>query len=111
MTDGTVMDGDEHSHHTGAGQSHDMKMQEIDDMRHKVRITMPMVIISFVYMAWDIAAMQSRFGIGMADWVAEFFHHLFPIMAAYVLFAVGKQYLKGIWNFVRYGEATMDTLI
>ena len=47
----------------------------------------------------------------MSDWVREFFHHLFPIMAAYVLFAVGKQYLKGIWNFVRYREATMDTLI
>jgi len=47
----------------------------------------------------------------MADRTRDFFPHLFLVMATYVLFAVGKQYLKGIWNFVRYGEATMDTLI
>jgi cation transport ATPase len=111
MSDGTTMSSDEHVEHSGIGQSKESKMQEIDDMKHKVRVTIPMVIISFLYMAWDIAAAQSRFGIGMADWISDFFHHLFPIMAAYVLFAVGKQYLKGIWNFVRYGEATMDTLI
>ncbi len=47
----------------------------------------------------------------MLDRIREFFHHLFPVMAAYVLFAIGTQYLKGIRTFVRYGEATMDTLI
>lgn len=47
----------------------------------------------------------------MPAWVSEFFHHLFPVMATYVLFAVGAQYLKGIRTFVRYKVASMDTLI
>jgi Cu+-exporting ATPase len=111
MPDGTTMSSDEHAAHTGVGQSEEAKLEEINDMKYKVRITIPMVVISFVYMAWDIAAAQWWGSIIMVEWVREFFHHLFPVMATYVLFAVGKQYLKGIWNFVRYGEATMDTLI
>lgn len=111
MPDGTTMSANEHAQHTGIGQSEETKMKEIKDMKEKVLVTIPMVVISFAYMAWDIAVAQWWWSIVMSDWVRDFFHHLFPIMAAYVLFAVGKQYLKGIWNFVRYREATMDTLI
>src|SRR3989344_3492174 len=41
----------------------------------------------------------------------EFFHHLLPLMATYVLFVVGKPYLLGFYRFLRYGKANMDTLI
>lgn len=47
----------------------------------------------------------------MVEWIREFFHHLFPVMATYVLFVIGKQYLVAIWRFIRYGHANMDTLI
>ncbi|MBI3305559.1 cadmium-translocating P-type ATPase [Candidatus Nomurabacteria bacterium] len=43
--------------------------------------------------------------------VEEFFHHLLPLMATYVLFIVGKPYLLGFYRFLRYGKANMDTLI
>src|SRR3989344_6971904 len=32
-------------------------------------------------------------------------------MATYVLFVVGKPYLLGVYRFLRYGKANMDTLI
>ena len=41
----------------------------------------------------------------------EFFHHILPLMATYVLFVVGKPYLLGFYRFLRYGKANMDTLI
>lgn len=111
MPDGSTMSADEHAQHTGIGQTQESKTKEIRDMRSKVLVAMPMVVISFIYMWRDIAAANWRWGIVMLDRIREFFHHLFPVMAAYVLFAIGTQYLKGIRTFVRYGEATMDTLI
>src|SRR3989344_2677363 len=43
--------------------------------------------------------------------VGEFFHHLLPIMATYVLFVVGKPYLLGFYRFLKTRQANMDTLI
>ena len=42
---------------------------------------------------------------------SEFLHHLMPLFATYMLFAVGTPYLMGLYRFVRYGAASMDTLI
>ncbi len=41
----------------------------------------------------------------------DFLHHLLPIFATYTLFVVGKPYLLGLYRFIRYGRANMDTLI
>jgi len=47
----------------------------------------------------------------MSFTVEEFFHHLMPLFATYILFVVGKPYLLGFYRFLRYGKANMDTLI
>jgi Cu2+-exporting ATPase/Cu+-exporting ATPase len=47
----------------------------------------------------------------MSYTLKEFFHHLLPIFATYILFVVGKPYLLGFYRFLRYGKANMDTLI
>jgi Cu2+-exporting ATPase/Cu+-exporting ATPase len=47
----------------------------------------------------------------MSYTIKEFFHHLLPLMATYILFVVGKPYLLGFYRFLRYGKANMDTLI
>src|SRR3989339_713172 len=47
----------------------------------------------------------------MSDTLYEFLHHLLPLMATYMLFVVGKPYLLGLYRFLRYGKANMDTLI
>lgn len=47
----------------------------------------------------------------MELWVYEGFHHLFPVMATYTLFAIGRQYIVALWRFLKTGNANMETLI
>jgi cation transport ATPase len=61
-------------------------------------------------MTWDILA-QYKTVPEMSYVSSEFFHHLLPILATYTLFIVGKPYLLGLYRFLRYGKANMDTLI
>jgi Cu+-exporting ATPase len=41
----------------------------------------------------------------------EFFHHLMPLLATYMLFVVGRSYLTGIWRFIKTKRADMDALV
>src|SRR3989338_2776284 len=79
-------------------------------MRIKVISAIPLAVISVFVMAWDILAKYEVVEM-MNNNVAEFFHHLLPIMATYVLFVVGKPYLLGFYRFLRTRQANMDTLI
>lgn len=100
----------EHAEHLGLKQSKKDKLAEVADMRTKVLTSMPLAIFSIIVMGWDILA---QFGAvsAMPTVVYEFFHHLLPIFATYVLLVVGKPYLLGFYRFLRYGKANMDTLI
>lgn len=104
------MSADEHAAHLGINQTKKEKLAEIADMRFKVFSVLPLAAFSIFVMAWDILA---QFGvIAAAPYVwKEFFHHLLPIFATYTLFVVGKPYLLGMYRFLRYGKANMDTLI
>lgn len=100
----------EHAAHLGLNQTKKEKLAEIADLRFKVITVMPLAIFSIFVMGSDILA---QFGLIAATpyvW-REFFHHLLPIFATYTLFVVGKPYLLGMYRFLRYGKANMDTLI
>src|SRR3989338_6794837 len=106
----TTLSTGEHAGHLGINQSKAEKLAEIADMRAKFFSAIPLAIFSVFVMSWEISA---QFGILPAVpylW-KEFFHHLLPLMATYVLFVVGKPYLLGFYRFLRYGKANMDTLI
>jgi P-type Cu+ transporter len=104
----------------GAGNttahSHDMsgtkaeKLKELSDMKSKVISIIPLALLSIIIMAWDML-IEYKVLSEMNPVVEEFFHHLFPIMATYSLFVVGKPYLLGLYRFLRRGKANMDTLI
>ncbi len=104
------MTSDEHSAHTWLGVSKIEKLKEIDDMKSKVYSALPLAIFCIFVMWWDILT-----GFGYVAKIPyiwyEFFHHLLPIFATYVLFVVGKPYLLGVYRFLKYGKANMDTLI
>ena len=104
------MSPEEHRAHTGLCQSKKEKLKEISDMRTKVWIAIPMAILSAVMMIWQILA-QYGYMQEISLTVSEFFHHLMPLMATYVLFVIGQPYLLGVYRFFRYGKANMDTLI
>ncbi len=104
------MSADEHAAHLGTGQSKKEKLAEVADMRTKVFSAIPLAIFAAFVMGWDILA-QYGLVAEMSYVVEEFFHHLLPLMATYILFVVGKPYLLGFYRFLRYGKANMDTLI
>lgn len=101
---------EDHSMHTGAGQSKHEKLMELDEMRKKVVSVLFLAAFAALIMGWDILA---EFGIipAMSYTVEEFLHHLLPLFATYTLFVVGQPYLAGVYRFLRYGKANMDTLI
>ncbi len=100
----------EHAGHLGLTQSKSEKLTELKDMKVKVLTAIPLAVISLFIMAWDIGAQLNMLGAMPLVW-EEFFHHLLPIMATYILFVVGKPYLLGFYRFLKTGEANMDTLI
>jgi Cu+-exporting ATPase len=104
------MSPDEHAAHLGLNQSKKEKLAEIKEQGNKVWSAIPLAIISIFIMGWDILAQFKLVG-EMSYNLSEFFHHLLPIMATYILFVVGKPYLLGMYRFFRYGKANMDTLI
>lgn len=104
------MSPDEHAEHLGVHQSKKEKLAEIEDMRKKIIIAVPLAIVSIFVMGWDILG-QLKYISPPTEVLREFFHHLVPLMATYMLLVVGKPYLLGFYRFLRYGKANMDTLI
>lgn len=104
------MTADEHATHTGLSQSKAEKLAEIKDMQWKILSVLPLAAFSIFVMGWEMAAQFGWLGSIPEVWY-EFFHHLLPIFATYTMVVVGKPYLQGLYRFVRYGKANMDTLI
>ncbi len=104
------MGADEHAAHTGLSQSKTEKLAEIKDMQWKILSVLPLAAFSIFVMGWEMGAQFSWLSPIPEIWY-EFFHHLLPIFATYTMVVVGKPYLLGLYRFVRYGKANMDTLI
>lgn len=104
------MSASDHAAHLGVSQSKQDKLEELASMKTKVLVAIPLTIISLFVMGWDSLA---QFGIieKMPYVTSEFFHHLLPVLATYALFVIGKPYLQGLFRFLRFGNANMDTLI
>ncbi len=104
------MSHDEHAAHLGLAGTKKEKLAEVADLRSKVLSAIPMAIFAAFVMGWDILA-EYNVVPAMSYTLKEFFHHVLPILATYILFVVGKPYLLGFYRFLRYGKANMDTLI
>lgn len=88
----------------------DTKGQELATLKKQIVAVMPLAVISILIMTWETLA-SFRFLPEMLPVVAGFFHHLLPIMATVVFVMIGGPYLLGLYRFLRYGKANMDTLI
>ncbi len=109
-TEGMGMSPNEHAEHLGLDQSKKEKLVELSSQKLLLIRAFPLALISIFIMAWDILSQYSVIA-PMSYTIKEFFHHLLPVMATYTLFVVGKPYLLGLYRFLRYGKANMDTLI
>ena len=79
-------------------------------MALEMRFVIPMVIFSFIMMFWDVLSSNNIIP-EMPETIYEGFHHLMPIFAAFVLFGIGRRYIKATWIFLRTGIANMDVLV
>lgn len=87
------------------GMTHDhMAMATTDNLKENVFISMILVAFASLIMFWEIF-------FPMNEVIKEFFHHLLPLFATYMLFVVGRPYLAGMWRFLRYKRADMDALV
>ena len=104
------MSEDEHAAHLGLNQSKKEKLAELTAFWKKVVSVIPIAVISIFLMTWDALAQFQVISAMPVVW-EEFFHHLLPVLATYTLFVVGTPYLLGVYRFLRYRKANMDTLI
>src|SRR3989344_8727165 len=110
VSNGMGMSENEHAEHLGLNQSKQEKLDELAKMKNTVLITVPITIFSIIVMAWDLLGQTGGVGEMPLVWM-EFFHHVLPVFATYMLLVVGKPYLLGVYRFLRYGKANMDTLV
>ncbi len=94
----------------GVNPARQDKLKELAEMRVKVISSLPLAGFSIFVMGWETLAQFGRLPAMSEQWDG-LVRHLLPVMATYMLLVVGKPYLKGVYFFLRHGEANMDTLI
>ncbi len=101
--------GMDHSAHAGIGQSKETKLKELASQKMKVQFVLPVSLIIFVLMMWQILVeflSVPEFPISM-----DALNPIFLILATFVIFWIGQPFLLGVWRFVKFRVANMDTLI
>jgi Cu2+-exporting ATPase/Cu+-exporting ATPase len=86
------------------------KEAELLEQRAKVEFALPVALMLFVLMMWDIAA-QSFPSVPNMPVPMTLFNLISMALATYMVFRIGAPFLRGIVMFVRNGAASMDTLI
>jgi heavy metal translocating P-type ATPase len=86
-----------------------MKMME-QDQSNEMKFVIPMVIFSFIMMLWDVLSKNKIIPI-MSENVYEGVHHLMPIFATFILFGIGRKYIRAVLIFIKTRTANMDTLV
>ncbi len=101
---------EDHSMHTGMNQSKDEKMKELLDMKTKTQFVLPVALLVFVLMMWDIGAKLVT-SIPNIPLPMSIFNTISMVLASIVIFWIGQPFLKGVVRFFKYRVANMDTLI
>lgn len=109
-TQSTGVQEGQHQMQGGSPQDHMNHGPNADALKVQVWIAVPLVVFSALAMAWDILG---GYGIvpAMNEVTREFMHHLMPILATVIFVVSGKPYVLGVWRFIRYRVANMDTLV
>ncbi len=86
------------------------KERELRDQLRKVQFALPVALVVFLLMMWDIGSMVfhvlPHLPISM-----ERLNLLLLLVSTWMVFRTGKPFLHGIVMFVKSGAASMDTLI
>ncbi len=86
------------------------KQRELDEQLSKVQFALPVAMLVFLLMMWDI-------GSRLFSWMPnlpipmELFNIISMVLGTWMVFRIGAPFLHGITMFIRSGAASMDTLI
>ncbi len=84
--------------------------QKADKEIDKIYFSLPISILVFLVMGWDILAKLVK-EIPNLPIPMDFLNIFFWGLATVILFWIGKQFLMGIVRFIKFGVANMDTLV
>ncbi len=80
------------------------------NMALEMKFVLPLVAFSFIVMLWEVLSGKG-FVPSMPSIVSEASKHLMPIFASFVLFGIGRRYIRAVWMFIKTRTANMDTLV
>lgn len=81
-----------------------------NNLGQRVAFAVPITLVTLILMLLDwvsrlgLVMLPGVFSMSQLNWLAFF-------LATPVLFWIGQPYLVGLWRFVRYGSANMDSLV
>ncbi|MDQ5893158.1 MAG: P-type Cu+ transporter, partial [Patescibacteria group bacterium] len=101
---------EDHSMHTGINESKDEKMKELLIMKTKTQFVLPIALLVFILMMWDIGAKLFT-SVPNLPLPMSIFNTISMVLASVVLFWIGQPFLQGVVKFAKYRVANMDTLI
>lgn len=111
MPDGSVMqEGMDHSAHLGLNQTKEEKLAELGRQKEKVDFVMPITLMVFVLMMWEILADNFSW-VPRFMFLHEFFQMISLVLAAVVLFWIGGEFVREVGIFIKYKVANMYTLV
>lgn len=85
--------------------SHDHMSVDYDaKLKENVIVSLILIGISLFIMLWELF-------MPMSYTIKELFHHVLPLFATYMMFVVGRPYITGLWRFIKYRKADMDSLV
>ncbi len=86
------------------------KEQELHAQLRKVQFALPVALLVFLLMMWDIGSMFFHV-IPHLPVSMELLNIFFMLLSTWMVFRTGAPFLHGIVMFIRSGAASMDTLI
>lgn len=110
LVDHSHVSSEDHQVHLGLSQSKDEKMRELLSMKGKTEFVLPISLLVFLLMMWDIGA-QTVVSIPRLPIPMDMFNLIGLVLSTVVLFWIGQPFLQGVVRFARYRVANMDTLI
>jgi Cu2+-exporting ATPase/Cu+-exporting ATPase len=90
--------------------STDTQERDMIEQKNKADFVTPLALFIFVVMMWDISARSFSF-VPNFPIPMELFNVISMVLASVVMFWIGKPFIGGVSNFIRYRVANMDTLI
>jgi Cu2+-exporting ATPase/Cu+-exporting ATPase len=89
---------------------HEHGEHELESLKTRVKFSLPITIIIFLLMLWDIAHKTTGI-VPEIPLSMDLFNTFSMVIATISLFWVGSQYLLGVGRYIKYRIANMDTLI